>query len=268
MIHRYTVFGNPIAQSMSPQIHALFAEQTHREIEYTRTLAEHATFSESVREFVQSGANGFNITAPFKQDVLPLCNQLDAAATRANAVNTVKVNTDGSLSGFNTDGSGLLTDLRDNHNVELRAATILIAGAGGATRGILLPLLEQQPAQLVVANRTLAKAEQLAVDFADCGEIIACEFGQVPDREFDLVINATSLSLQNQKPALPQGCIGKHTVAYDLSYGKETAFMQWSRSAGAGTTLDGFGMLLEQAADAFFIWEEVRPKTRLIAPKL
>ncbi len=268
MIHRYTVFGNPIAQSQSPQIHALFAEQTHREIEYTRTLAEKETFITRVQEFVRSGASGFNITAPFKQDILPLCDQLSTAAQRANAVNTVKIASDGTLSGHNTDVSGLLRDLIESNNVRIQAANILIAGAGGATRGILLPLLEQNPEQLVVANRTLSKAQQLAADFSDCGKITSCDYGTPPAGAFDLVINATSLSLHEQKPPLPDGCIGAQTVAYDLSYGKETAFMQWVRKAGAARTLDGLGMLLEQAADAFFIWEDVRPKTRLIAPKL
>ena len=268
MIRRYTVYGNPIAHSMSPQIHALFAEQTHRQIEYTRSLATEANFADEVRTFVQSGAHGFNITAPFKQLVLPLCEQLSPAATRANAVNTVKVNADQTLSGHNTDGSGLVTDIVDNNAVTIKNKSILIAGAGGATRGILLPLLEQLPSQVVIANRTLSKAEQLTQDFADCGPITSCDYNSLPHTEFDLVINATSSSLSNELPPLPSSCIASHTTAYDLSYGKETPFMLWAKSAGAEKILDGFGMLLEQAADAFFIWEEIRPKTRLIAPKL
>lgn len=268
MIRQYTVFGNPIAHSMSPQIHALFAEQTQRKINYTRSLATEENFADEVAAFVRSGAQGFNITAPFKQLVLPLCANLSPAATRANAVNTVKVNADKTLSGYNTDGSGLLTDIVKNNSVAVRDARILIAGAGGATRGILLPLLEETPKQLVIVNRTLSKAAQLASDFADCGPISGCDYKSLPDGIFDLVINATSSSLSNELPPLPDSCIGKHSTAYDLSYGKETAFMQWAKSASAENVIDGLGMLLEQAADAFFIWEEVRPKTRLIAPKL
>lgn len=268
MIRRYTVFGNPIAHSKSPEIHALFAEQTHREVEYTRTFATLENFVSEVQAFVKSGAHGFNITAPFKELVLPLCTQLSPEAKRANAVNTIKVEVDQTLSGHNTDGSGLLTDIVDNNEVAIKGAKVLVAGAGGATRGILLPLLERLPEQLVIVNRTLEKAEKLATDFADCGSITTCDYRSLPSNHFDLIINATSSSLNNEAPPLPDSCIAGHTTAYDLSYGKQTPFMQWAQTAGAAKVLDGFGMLLEQAADAFFIWEEVRPKTRLIAPKL
>jgi len=267
MIHRYTVFGNPIAQSKSPEIHALFAEQTGRQIEYTRTLADDHNFADAVRSFVELDARGFNITAPFKQDVLALCDSLSAEAEKANAVNTVKIEKNGVLSGHNTDGSGLLMDLRENLALTLNSTRILIAGAGGATRGILMPLLLHAPDQLVIANRTVNKAYELARDFSDCGEITACSYEDIPQGSYDLVINATSASLSDQCPPLPRHCVRESTIAYDLSYGKETEFMRWAREAGSTRCVDGTGMLLEQAADAFFIWENIRPKTRTILSK-
>lgn len=268
MIRRYTVFGNPIAQSKSPQIHALFAEQTHRAIEYTRTLAEESTFVTAVREFVDSGAQGFNITSPFKQQILPLCDSLSEEASRANAVNTVKIDSDQKLSGYNTDGSGLLLDLMNNLNIEIKQSSILIAGAGGATRGILMPLLAQSPRRLVVVNRTIEKAIGLAEEFSDCGKIDVSNYTDLTNEAFDLIINATSSSLSGKSPPLDATCVNSNTIAYDLSYGKDTEFMQWARAAGAAKSIDGTGMLLEQAADAFLIWEDVRPKTRLISAKL
>lgn len=268
MIHRYTVVGNPVEHSLSPRIHTLFAEQTQRTIEYSKTLATENNFSQIVDAFFAGGGTGCNITVPFKQRALELCTSLSPAAERARAVNTIKVHADGSLCGHNTDGSGLVRDLTINHKLELQGATILIAGAGGSTRGILAPLLNENPEKILIANRTLSTAAELAVEFGDLGHVAACEYSKLPRSPFTLVLNATSLSLQGQKPDIPADCIDGHSVAYDLMYGQDTPFLQWTHAAGAAKSVDGIGMLLEQAADAFFLWEEVRPKTRLVLAKL
>ena len=267
MIHRYTLVGNPIAHSISPDIHGWFSEQTQREIVYTKTQCTEETLDETIRAFVKSGGAGLNVTVPFKQSVLPLCDRLSPEAGLANAVNTIKVEGDGSLSGHNTDGSGLLVDLTRNNQIELKQSRILIAGAGGSVSGFLGPLLSAQPEKVVIANRTLSKAEELSTRFAKIGRVEACSFENINEC-FDLIINATSLSLQNEKPPLDDNTINNSTVVYDLMYGRDTPFMDWARNCGAKLVLDGTGMLLEQAADAFFIWEDVRPKTRLILPRL
>lgn len=268
MIHRYTVIGNPIAHSLSPKIHSLFAEQTQRTIDYTRTLSTEETFVKDVQTFIDARGRGMNVTVPFKQTILPMCTSLSPAATLANAVNTVRFLEDGTIHGHNTDGSGLLIDLIENHGLSLEDSEILIAGAGGATRGILGPLLDRNPLGIVVANRNVDKARQLAKTFSSCGSVEACSYAEIPKQAFKLIINATSMSLNAERPDIPTECINAETVSYDLMYGNDTPFMTWSQENGARKVLNGIGMLLEQAADAFFIWEEVRPKTRLILPRL
>lgn len=273
MSHRYTVIGNPIEHSRSPRIHELFAEQTHRHISYTKTLAEidtnaAETFEDTVTLFFQNGGSGCNVTVPFKQRAAALCDELSEAATQANAVNTISQLPDDRLMGHNTDGSGLVCDLTNNLGLELSGRRILIAGAGGATSGIIGPLLAENTASILIANRSVDKAHKLAEQFSEHGTVESCTYDAIPQQSVDLVLNATSLGLQHQKPLLPDGCIrAQHTIAYDLMYGSETPFMIWAKAQGA-TVHDGLGMLLEQAADAFEIWEGVRPKTRLMRARM
>lgn len=267
MIHKYSLLGNPVEHSRSPDIHHWFAEQTQRQVEYTKTLTTENELAGTIRSFFDNGGRGLNITVPFKQAVVALCDQLSPAATRADAVNTIKLESNGTLTGHNTDGSGLLIDLTDNNNIQLNGSRILIAGAGGSVRGILEPLLKQQPAALVIANRTISKARDLANAFRDIGPVTASDYETLDD-SFSLIINATSMSLEGHCPPIPETCINSSTVAYDLLYGKETPFMSWATTCNAASVHEGSGMLVEQAADAFFLWEDVRPKTRLILPKL
>ncbi|MBX2824155.1 MAG: shikimate dehydrogenase [Gammaproteobacteria bacterium] len=268
MSHRYTLFGNPVEHSLSPRIHQLFAEQTHRQISYTTTTATAETFTEQVNTFFADGGRGCNVTVPFKENAAALCKTLSPAAELAGAANTLLLDADGAIIGHNTDGTGLVTDLSANLTLELRDKHVLIAGAGGASRGILGPLLEQSPAQILVANRSTDKAAALAERFSHLGVVAGIGFDEIPTGQpFDLVINATSLGLQNDKPTLPASVLHRQTIGYDLMYGKDTAFMQWVREHGA-IALDGLGMLLEQAADAYELWEGVRPKSRLMRSRL
>lgn len=259
---RYAVMGNPIAHSKSPRIHALFAEQTAQELAYDAILVEPGEFASAVQAFVGQGGKGLNITVPFKQDAWRLCPHCSARAERAQAVNTIRVDDHARLYGDNTDGAGLLRDLADNHEVAMSAARILVLGAGGAVRGVLEPLLAQQPQALVIANRTEAKAIELAGQFQDLGSVTGCGFEALAGRSFDLVINGTAASLQGQVPPLPPGVLARGAVCYDMMYGPSpTAFVQWASAQGATLALDGLGMLVEQAAEAFQLWRGLRPQT-------
>lgn len=265
MSTQYTVFGNPIEHSISPQIHGRFGELTHRNIDYTRTLATKENFAESVDSFFQNGGRGCNVTVPFKVDAISLCDRLHESAALAGAANTLFRHKDGSMVGYNTDGSGLVTDLVTNKEQEITDKRILVIGAGGATRGILGPLLVKQPAQLTVANRTHEKARKLAPLFSKLGDITAIGLDDINSQgAFDLIINATAMSLNDETPSLTAEIFSDSSTAYDLMYSKDdTPFMALARELGAATVSDGFGMLVEQAADAFLVWEGVRPKTRM-----
>ncbi len=254
----YGVFGNPIAHSKSPHIHRLFAQQAGLQISYEPLLAPLDGFSEAVAQFFKHGS-GANVTVPFKEQAFALADQLSERAQRAQAVNTLKKLSDGSLLGDNTDGAGLVNDLLNNH-VELAGKNILILGAGGAVRGVLEPLLAQQPAELCIVNRTVEKAEQLAREFADLGPMTACGYDWI-DAPVDIIINGTSASLSGALPPLADSLIkAGDTICYDMMYGKQTTvFNQWAQQHGAARTLDGLGMLLEQAAEAFYLWTGVRP---------
>ena len=258
---RYGVFGNPIGHSKSPLIHRLFAAQTGQQLSYEPLLAPLEDFGGFARGFFLEG-RGANVTVPFKEQALRLADQLSARAQRAGAVNTLKKLDDGRLLGDNTDGSGLVHDLLDNAGVSLGGKRILLLGAGGAVRGVLEPLLAQGPAALVIANRTVAKAEQLVHEFADLGPLAASGFDWI-DAPVDLIINGTSASLAGELPPIAPSLIAPgHTVCYDMMYAKEpTAFNRWASEHGAARTLDGLGMLVEQAAEAFHLWRGVRPDT-------
>ena len=253
------MLGNPVAHSLSPQIHAAFAAQTGQSMSYDRLLAPLAGFASVLRSLIDGGARGANITVPFKVEAHALATTLTERAQAAGAVNTLRF--DGAeIYGDNTDGVGLVRDIVDNGGLDLQGKRILLLGAGGAARGVLLPLLNLQPAQLVIANRNAAKALDLAAQFSSQGSIEAIGLAALGGR-FDLIINATAASLANAMPAVSAQLFGAHTLAYDLMYGAQpTVFLRFATQQGAATR-DGLGMLVEQAAEAFFVWRGVRPAT-------
>ncbi len=259
---RYGVMGNPIVHSKSPRIHALFAEQTAQDLLYTAILAPRDGFVEAIRAFQAQGGKGLNITVPFKLQAWELMDAMSLRAHRAGAVNTILFREDGSCYGENTDGVGLVRDLRDNHRVPIKDQRILLLGAGGASRGVLGSLLEESPVQIVIANRTPAKARDLAFAFGGLGPLEGCGFPDLQGRSFDLIINATAAGLHHETPPLPDHVLARDGGCYDMMYGdKPTAFVRWGQRHGAAKSLDGLGMLVEQAAESFFIWRGVRPDT-------
>jgi shikimate dehydrogenase len=258
----YAVMGNPIAHSKSPFIHARFAEQTRQRLTYTAILVDHGGFEQALGNFQGHGGKGLNVTVPFKQDAWRLVDERSPRAERAGAVNTIQFRADGSRYGDNTDGVGLLRDLRDNHGVQLGGKQLLVLGAGGAVRGVLEPLLGERPALLVIANRTVEKARELAQLFAGLGPLEACGLDALDGRRFDVVINGTAASLHGELPPLPDGLLAPGAVCHDMMYGREpTPFLRWAQAQGAGQVVDGLGMLVEQAAEAFELWRGVRPAT-------
>ncbi len=264
----YAVMGNPIAHSKSPRIHSLFAQQTGEPIHYRAILVEVGKLPEAVADFVAGGGKGLNITVPFKRDAWELVDERSQRAERAGAVNTIRIEP-GRLFGDNTDGVGLVNDLRHNLQIPLQDRRILLMGAGGAARGVLAPLLEQEPALLVIANRTPERAVDLAAEFADLGTVQGCGFDALENLQFDVLINATAASLQGDLPPLPDGIVADGACAYDMMYGaKPTAFMKWAQWQGAAKVSDGLGMLVEQAAESFYIWRGVRPETRPVIAQL
>lgn len=260
---RYAVFGNPVAHSKSPQIHSLFATQTQQSLFYTAELAEPGQFKQAVDQFIQNHGKGLNVTVPFKEDAWLYATHRSQRAQRAGAVNTLKVEADGSVYGDTTDGVGLVRDLMLNHHIEIKNKQVLIIGGGGAVRGVLEALLEQQPASLLIANRTKNKAVQLANDFSDLGNIKGCGLDEIGQAGFDIVINGTSASLHGDLPPLPASIFNSDACSYDMMYAAQaTPFMQWSKANGAARVFDGLGMLVEQAAESFYIWRGVKPQTR------
>lgn len=258
-MQRYAVFGNPIAHSQSPFIHGQFAAQTGQLLTYEALLAPLDDFAGSLQAFFAEGGCGANITVPFKEQAFALADELSERARRAGAVNTLIRLEDGRIRGDNTDGAGLVNDLLQQ-GVQLAGQRILLLGAGGAVRGVLEPLLAQQPAEVCIANRTVEKAEQLAREFADLGPVVACGYDWI-DAPSDLIINGTSASLQGELPPLAPSLVKSgHTTCYDMMYGKNTtAFNHWAENLGAARTLDGLGMLVGQAAEAFYLWTGQRP---------
>lgn len=264
----YVVFGNPIGHSKSPLIHRLFAEQTGQQLDYSTLLAPLEDFIGCAQAFFEQGL-GANITVPFKEQAFRLADSLTERAQRAGAVNTLRKGTDGRLLGDNTDGAGLVRDLTVNAGFSLLGKRILLLGAGGAVRGALEPLLAEKPLALVIANRTVEKAELLAHQFADLGPVSAAGFSWLAE-PVDLIINATSASLAGELPPISPSLIQPgHTVCYDMMYGKEpTPFCRWATEHGAAHVLDGLGMLAEQAAEAFYLWRGVRPDTAPVLAEL
>lgn len=265
---RYVVFGNPIGHSKSPLIHRLFAEQTGEQLDYSTLLAPLEDFTGCAKAFFAQG-RGANVTVPFKEEAYRLANTLTERAQRAGAVNTLSKLADGSLLGDNTDGAGLVRDLTVNAGFSLQGKRILLLGAGGAVRGALEPLLAEQPVSLIIANRTVEKAELLAELFDDLGPVSASGFDWLRE-PVDLIINATSASLSGDVPPIAGSLVepGK-TFCYDMMYGKEpTAFCRWASEQGAAAAMDGLGMLVEQAAEAFYLWRGVRPDSAPVLAEL
>ncbi len=260
-VDRYGVMGYPISHSRSPVIHKLFAIQTRQNLQYELLNVAPDKLERAVRQFQRTGGKGLNVTVPHKRAVAKLCDQLSERASAAGAVNTL-VFQDNEIFGDNTDGIGLLRDLGVNQGIALGGKSILILGAGGATRGIVGPLLDMRPETLVIANRTVGKAEKIVERFADQGPVSACGFDEVSDEEFDLIINATSAGVHGETPPYPAHAVGPKTFCYDLSYAaKATPFCKWARGMGAARAVMGWGMLVEQAAESFHLWRGVRPNT-------
>ena len=259
MTDRYAVFGNPIAHSKSPLIHAAFARQTGQDMDYTAILAPVDGFREAIAAFRAGGGMGANVTVPFKEQAYELAERRTDRAQAAGAVNTLDFR-DGAMVGDNTDGIGLVRDLTRNLGLDLGGKRILLMGAGGAARGVVLPLLDQAPAELFIANRTAVKAEELVQRFRDKGHVAGGGYEGLEGRNFDVVINATAASLGGELPPLPEEVFTAGALAYDMMYGRDTPFMAFSRARGARVA-DGLGMLVEQAAEAFQVWRGVRPDT-------
>ncbi|HJV75550.1 MAG TPA: shikimate dehydrogenase [Noviherbaspirillum sp.] len=263
---RYAVIGNPIAHSKSPDIHARFAAQTGQNLLYERLLAPLDRFAETVSELIRQGGKGANVTVPFKLEAFALATSLTERANAAGAVNILTFDA-GAIIGDNTDGIGLVTDIVRNAGVAIKGKKVLLLGAGGAARGVLLPILDQHPAKLVIANRTIAKASELVSQFTQYGPVAASAFDALQE-PFDIIINATSASLANDVPPIAPVVFGKGVLAYDMMYGKaSTVFMHFAERHGA-CVRDGLGMLVEQAAESFYIWRGVRPDTAPVFAEL
>jgi shikimate dehydrogenase len=261
--------GYPVAHSRSPVIHRLFAQQTEQQMQYELLQVTPENLDLAVHQFQRTGGKGLNITAPHKQTVRKLCDHVSERAHVADAVNTLSF-IDGEIYGENTDGIGLLRDLVVNLGFNVDGAHILILGAGGATRGIVGPLLDMQPASLRIANRTLGRAQSIVEKFNHRGTISSCQFNAVPVNEpYDLIINATSAGVKGEKPPYPAAAVGRDTFCYDLSYGlSPTPFTVWAREQGAEQSVMGWGMLVEQAAESFKIWRGVMPDTALVLKQM
>lgn len=257
MTDHYAVFGNPIAHSKSPRIHAEFARQSGQDMAYAALLAPLDGFVEVVAAFRAGGGRGGNVTVPFKEQAHALSDRLTPRAEAAGAVNTLAFSVDGVL-GDNTDGAGLVRDLTANLGLDLAGRRILLMGAGGAARGVVLPLLEQRPERLFIANRTAARATELAGHFGR--GVAGGGYDVLAGQSFDLVVNATAASLAGDLPPLPEGVFAPGALAYDMMYGRETPFLAFAQARGARLS-DGLGMLVEQAAEAFLLWRGVRPDT-------
>jgi len=266
---RYAVIGNPVSHSRSPRIHSLFGAQTGRALSYERLPATADTFVRTVEGFFDAGGSGLNVTVPFKQDAWTLARaHLSPRARRAGAVNTLW-RRDGALHGCNTDGVGLVADLR-RLQAPLQGARILLVGAGGAARGVLQPLLETGCASLRIVNRTAGRARELAAAWPDAHGLSAGSLDEARgDGGWDLVINATASSLGDAPPALPSGLYAPDALAYDMMYGAQpTPFMRQAASDGAARAEDGLGMLVAQAAESFFIWHGARPDAAPVLAEL
>jgi shikimate dehydrogenase len=266
---RYAVFGNPIKQSKSPTIHSLFAEQCDQDMQYRAVRVELDGFARAAESFFAGGGAGLNVTVPFKREAFDFAHRLSDRAMRAGAVNTLTRTADGTIEGDNTDGIGLVRDMVANLGWVVQGLRVLVLGAGGAVRGVLEPLLRERPRELLIVNRTQERARELAAEFADLGPVQGGPYSMIGERQFDLVVNATSAGLTGEMPDLPSTLLTERSCCYDMVYGAEpTAFMRWAAHHAAWAVADGLGMLVEQAAQSFYIWRKVRPETRPVIRQL
>ncbi len=265
----YAVIGQPVGHSRSPFIHGLFAKQTGQQMRYTRMEVGPEDFAQAVENFLCGTGRGLNITVPHKLAAYELADNLTPRAVTAGAVNTLALGDTGEILGDNTDGTGLVRDFTENRGISLTGKSILILGAGGATRGTLGPVLAEYPDSIVIANRTLDKAEILVEAMEEPDTLLACGYEDLEGRQFDVVINATSASLSGGVPPIPRDVVDTGTICYDLAYGSgETPFTTWARECGAAMALKGWGMLVEQAAESFYLWRGVRPDTEPVLAAL
>ncbi|MGB6976702.1 MAG: shikimate dehydrogenase [Gammaproteobacteria bacterium] len=261
-IDTYAVMGNPVSHSLSPRVHKEFAKQTGEHLDYQAIEVPLEKLESAINHFLKEGGKGLNITVPFKQQAFVLMTQCSKRANLAQAVNTIIIQPDGRLVGDNTDGIGLIRDITWQQE-NLRDKRILILGAGGAVRGILGPLLAEKPSEIIIVNRTETTATFLASAFSKLGIVRSYPLDAIAGQQFDLIINGTSASLTNQTLALPEHLLTPEGWCYDLAYSSQlTAFQRWARQQGARKYLDGLGMLIEQAAEAFYLWRGIRPETR------
>ncbi|WP_250508711.1 shikimate dehydrogenase [Caballeronia sp. GACF4] len=272
MSDRYAVIGNPIGHTKSPLIHGLFAEETRQDMRYTAIegpLEPHDAFADTVRAFIADGGKGMNVTAPFKLKAFAMADERSERATLAGAANAMSFE-DGKVVAENFDGVGLVRDIEMNLGLPMAAKRVLVLGAGGAVRGALLPFLDARPAELVIANRTVRKAEALVREVGAQASLTACGYDALEAMGgFDLVVNATSASLTGDLPPVPPSVFDPDGAAYELVYGKRlTPFLRLARNAGVREIADGVGMLVEQAAEAFEWWRGVRPRTRAVIDRL
>lgn len=265
----YAVFGNPVRHSKSPWIHAAFARQCEQSLQYRAVLVEPGEFSSVARAFFDGGGKGLNVTVPFKEEACQFATELSGRARVAGAVNTLALREGGAIFGDNTDGIGMVRDMVANLGWQLREKHILVLGAGGAVRGVLELLLKEQPRSLHIANRTPDKAVALANAFAELGPTVGGGFEQLGAQRYDIVINGTSASLAGELPPLPDGLLNEKSCCYDMMYGAEpTPFMRWAAQHAAWAVSDGLGMLVEQAAESFYIWRGLRPQTGPVLAEL
>jgi shikimate dehydrogenase len=260
MTDKYAVIGNPVEHSLSPRIHAQFALATGQDLTYDRILAPWEGFRDAVLAFRAAGGKGLNVTLPFKHEAWRVAGVRSGFALAAGAVNTLSFE-GGSIVGHNTDGIGLVRDLTQNLRAGIRGKRVLLMGAGGASYGVMEPLLLEQPETVVVANRTLEKAVELVGRRGSMRYgFSARAYGELAGTQFDILINATSAGLEGAMPPLPEGIFAPGALAYDMVYARRTPFLDFAQARGARIA-DGLGMLVEQAAESFFIWRGVRPET-------
>lgn len=268
-IDKYAVFGNPIKHSKSPVIHTAFAKQCDQAMLYRAVKVEIDGFDVAAKQFFEGGGSGLNVTVPFKQDAYDFADKKSVRAERAGAVNTLTYNSDGTVSGDNTDGIGLVKDMIANLGWTINGLRILVLGAGGAVRGVLEPLLREHPSELLVVNRTAERASDLAQQFSDLGPIEGGAYSLIGQRQFDLIINGTSAGLSGEMPELPSTILTERSCCYDMVYGAEpTVFMRWAAHHAAWAVADGLGMLVEQAAESFYLWRRARPESGPVIGKI
>jgi shikimate dehydrogenase len=269
MLDNYAVFGNPVEHSKSPAIHTAFAKANDEKMSYKRQHIDIGAFEKEAHKFFKSGGKGLNVTVPFKLNAYNFAEKLTQRAKIAGAVNTLSVSYDGKIQGDTTDGIGITRDIVNNLGWAINGKTVLVLGAGGAVRGILQPILELLPQNVVVANRTIEKALKLSKTFANMGNLLGCDFQMLGGQQFDVVINGTSAALSNTILPLPEGLLSKNAVCYEMMYGsQQSIFLEWAKNNGAAKVSDGLGMLVEQAAESFYVWRGVRPETRAIVSML